>query len=151
MPAPPVAGKKGKGPLFWVLTGCCGCLLLGVMASAGIFGAMFYSTQAPANAVQTQLAELRRGDLEGAYHRLSSDLQAQLPREEFARLVGEHPGLKDNKDATFWSRSVNNDKAKLSGLLTSQAGERETASFELVKEGGEWRVSAFRVGDAGTE
>jgi len=149
--APPVSGKKGKGPIFWVLTGCCGCLLLGVMLAAGIFGTFFLSTQAPATAVQTQLVELRRGDLEAAYNRLSSELQAQLPRDEFERLVQEHPGLKDNKDATFWSRSINNDKAKLSGILTSQSGERETATFELVKEGGDWRVSAIRVGDAASE
>ena len=148
MPAPPVSGKKGKGPVFWILTGCCGCLLLGLMLVAGIGGAAFWSTRAPATVVQTQLVELRRGDLEAAYHRLSSDLQAQLPREEFERLVREHPGLSENKDATFWKRSVNNDRATLTGVLTSQSGQAETATFELAKEGGEWRVSAIRVGDA---
>ena len=87
MPAPPVSGKKGRGPIFWILTGCCGCLLLGLMLIAGIFGAAYFGTRAPAEAVQTELSEVRRGDLEAAYHRLSHDLQAQLPREEFERLV----------------------------------------------------------------
>ena len=151
MPAPPVSGKKGKGPVFWVITGCCGCLLLGVMLVAGIGGAAFWSTRAPATVVQAQLVELRRGDLEAAYHRLSSDLQAQLPREEFERLVREHAGLGENKDATFWKRSVNNDRASLTGVLTSQSGQVETATFELVKEGGEWRVSAIKVGEASGE
>ena len=148
---PPASGKKGKGPVFWVLTGCCGCLLLVVMLVAGIGGAVYWGTQAPANVVQTQLVELRRGDLEAAYHRLSSDLQSQLPREQFERLVHEHPGLGENKDATFWNRSVSNDRAKLSGSLTSQSGQVETAIFELVKEGGEWRVTAIRVGDKASE
>ncbi len=151
IPAPPVSEKKGRGPIFWIVTGCCGCLLLGVMLLAGIFGAAFLGTQAPAKAVQTQLVEMRRGDLEAAYHRLSRDLQAQLPREEFERLVREHPGLRENKDATFWSRSVSNDRAKLSGILMSQSGDVEKATFELVKEDGEWRVSAIRVGDTGSE
>jgi pSer/pThr/pTyr-binding forkhead associated (FHA) protein len=147
----PVAGRKGKGPVFWIVTGCCGCLLIAVMLVAGIAGAAFWSTRAPAIVVQAQLVELRRGDLEAAYHRLSMDLQRQLPREEFERLVREHPGLSANKDATFWKRSVINDHAKLSGVLTSDAGQVETATFELVKEGNEWRVSGIRVGESPAE
>ena len=151
MAAPAVSGKKGKGPVFWIITGCCGCLLLGVMLVAGIFGAAFLGTRAPATVVQTQLVELRRGDLEAAYHRLSSDMQSQLPREDFERLVHEHPGLRENKDATFWNRSVSNDRAKLSGTLIAQSGQVETATFELQREGSEWRISAIRVGDASGE
>ena len=62
-------------------------------------------------------------------------------------MVREHPGLGDNKDATFWNRSVSNDRAKLSGILTSGSGQVETATFELVKEGNDWRVSGIRVGE----
>jgi pSer/pThr/pTyr-binding forkhead associated (FHA) protein len=146
MPAPPVAGKKGRSPIFWVITGCCGCLLLGLLVVAGIFGAAFFATQAPASVVHSQLTELRRGDLDAAYRRLSPDLQAQLPPEEFERLVHEHPGLRENKDATFWSRSVQNERARLSGTLISASGDKEPATFELVKQDGEWRITAIHVG-----
>jgi pSer/pThr/pTyr-binding forkhead associated (FHA) protein len=129
MAPPPAAGKKGKSPVFWIVSGCCGCLLLAVMLVAGIAGAAFWGTRAPALAVQAQLVELRRGDLEAAYHRLANELQGQLSREEFERLVREHPGLGDNKDATFWKRSVSNDRATLSGVLTSGSGQGETATF----------------------
>jgi len=116
----------------------------------GLGGAAFYATQAPATAVHEHLAELRRGDLDSAYRRLSSELQAQLPPEDFERLVQEHPGLGQNKDATFWSRNVNNDRAKLSGILTPSSGDTEAATFELVKEGGEWKITAIRVGSSST-
>jgi hypothetical protein len=149
MPAPPLE-KKGRSPVFWIVTGCCGCLLLGVLLAMGIGGAAFYATQAPAAAVQEQLTELRRGDFEAAYRHLSRDLQAQLPPEDFERLVREHPGLAANKDATFWNRSVNNDRARLTGLLTPSSGDTETATFELVKEGGEWKITAIRVGGSAT-
>ena len=33
----------------------------------------------------------------------------------------------------------------------AQSGDVEKATFELVKENGEWRVSAIRVGDAASE
>jgi pSer/pThr/pTyr-binding forkhead associated (FHA) protein len=146
MAAPPLGAKKGKGPIFWVITGCCSCLLLGVFGVAAFFGSIFYSTQAPANAVQTQLADLRKGDLDSAYRRLSPELQAQLPPEQFESLVREHPGLGQNKDATFWNRSVNNNRATLTGVLTTATGEVEPATFELVKEGSDWRITAIRVG-----
>ncbi|HVQ28849.1 MAG TPA: FHA domain-containing protein [Vicinamibacteria bacterium] len=147
MAPPSTSAKKGKGPVFWVFLGCCGCLLVGIMLVAGIAGAAFWSTRAPATVVQAQLVELKRGDLEAAYHRLSADLQSQLSREDFERLVHEHAGLADNKDATFWKRSVVNDRATLSGVLTAGSGQVEAATFELVKEGSEWRVTSIRVGE----
>jgi hypothetical protein len=146
MPPPPLAEKKGKSPIVWVIAGCCGCLLLGILAAAGIGGAAFFATQAPASAVQSQLAELRRGDLDAAYRRLSPELQAQLPPAAFEQLVKDHPGLGQNKDATFWKRSVNNDGARLTGVLTANTGDVEQATFELVKQGGDWRITAIRVG-----
>jgi len=146
--AAPASGKKGKGPVFWAIAGCCGCLLLGLMLMGAFAGGMYWLTQAPADVVQAQLVELRRGDLEAAYNRLSAGLQSQLSREDFERLVREHPGLAENKDATFWSRSVSNGQAKLSGTLVAQSGMKEAAVFELVKEGNDWHVSAIQVGEA---
>jgi pSer/pThr/pTyr-binding forkhead associated (FHA) protein len=146
MAPPPAAAKKGKSPIFWVVTGCCSCLLIAVLGVAGFFASVFLSTQAPANAVQAQMADLRKGDLDAAYRRLAPELQAQMPPDQFERLVREHPALAQNKDATFMSRSINNDRATIAGALTSATGDVEPATFELVKEGGEWRITAMRVG-----
>ena len=71
--------RRAKSPIVWMIAGCCGCLLLGMLAAAGIGGAAFFATQAPASAVQSHLAELRQGDLDAAYRRLAPELQAQLP------------------------------------------------------------------------
>src|SRR5438094_4785508 len=40
--APPA--KKGRGPLFWTLTGCCGCLLLLLIGLGLIGGAAYFMT-----------------------------------------------------------------------------------------------------------
>jgi len=145
--APPPAGpKKGRSPVFWIVSGCCGCLLVGVLAVAGFFGVVFYSTQAPANLVQAQMADLRKGDLDAAYRRLSPELQAQMPADQFERMVRDHPTLAQNKDATFLSRSINNNRATLIGTVTSTTGDVEPVTFELVKEGAEWRITAMKVG-----
>ncbi len=52
----------------------------------------------------------------------------------------QHPGLGENKDSTFWKRSVENDKATLSGVLLSESGKAEPATFTLTKEGADWKV-----------
>jgi len=97
-----------------------------------------------------QLAALKGGDIDGAYARLSGSAQARMSRSAFEAFVARHPGLRENKDSTFWSRSVKNDTATLSGLLTSASGTRERVTYELVKEGGQWKISSIDVdGDAG--
>ncbi|PYQ02342.1 MAG: hypothetical protein DMF83_23830 [Acidobacteria bacterium] len=147
--APP-SPKKGRGPLFWTLTGCCGCLLLGFIGVGLIGGAAFWMTGDAVAAVRSQLRELKGGDIDGAYARLSGSAQARMSRPAFEAFVGRHPGLRENTDSTFWSRSVKNDTATLSGLLTSASGTRERVTYELVKEGGAWKVSSIDVeGDTG--
>jgi len=146
--APPA--KKGRGPLFWTLTGCCGCLLLLLIGIGLIGGAAYFMTGDAVAAARGQLQELKRGDMDAAYARLSGSAQAQLPRPAFEAFVSRHPGLRENADSTFWSRSVKNDTATLSGLLTSASGTRERVTYELVKEGGTWKISGIDVeGDSG--
>jgi hypothetical protein len=142
-PAPP---KKGKGPLFWVATGCCGCLVLVVAFVALIGGAAFHMTADAVAAVRGQLADLKAGNLDAAYARFSADYQARVSREEFEVLVSRHDALRENADSTFWKRSIENDKGAISGVLTSASGARETVSYSLVKEGGAWKISDIEFG-----
>jgi len=140
---PPV--KKGRGPLFWALTGCCGCLLLLLIGIGLIGGAAYFMTGDAVAAARSQLHELKSGDIDAAYARLSSSAQARMSKAAFEAFVSRHPGLRENTDSTFWSRSVKNDTATLSGLLTSASGTRERVSYELVKEGGTWKISSIDV------
>jgi len=136
--------------LFWTLTGCCGCLLLLFIGVGLIGGAAYFMTGDAVAAARSQLKELKGGDLDGAYARLSSSAQARMSRPAFEAFVARHPGLRENTDSTFWSRSVKNDTATLSGLLSSASGARERVTYELVKEGGAWKVSGIDVeGDTG--
>jgi pSer/pThr/pTyr-binding forkhead associated (FHA) protein len=136
--APP---KKGKGPLFWIATGCCGCLLLGMILSALIGGFAFHMTADAVAAVRAQLADVKAGNLDGAYDRFSDEYKARVSREEFEVLVSRHPGLRENADSTFWKRSVENTRGEVSGMLTSSSGTREMVTYRLVKEGGVWKIS----------
>jgi hypothetical protein len=149
-PGEALPAKKGRGPLFWALTGCCGCLLLLLIGIGLVGGIAIFMTGDAVAAARGQLQQLKSGDIDGAYARLSGSAQARMSRQAFDSFVSRHPGLRENADSTFWSRSIMNDTAKLSGLLTSVSGRRERVTYELVKEGGTWKVSNIEVdGDTG--
>ena len=149
MPADPVPGKKGKGPLFWIVAGCCGCLLLGFVL-AGLFGGgLYFMTTAPASAVREQLKALKAKDDAAACSHLAS--LGGLDCDRLKEMAMQHPGLGDNKDSTFMNRSVQNDKATLSGFLVSETGQSEPVTFTLTKEGADWKVVDIHFGVAGVD
>lgn len=151
--APPLeAGpKKGRGPLFWMGLGCLGCVTLPILLLALFAGALgggvFFFSRQPVSVVKAQLAEIREGRLDAAYARFSDRGRERLSRDAFIALVDAHPGLRDNADASFWNRSLNNDRMRLSGTLTARSGAKEPVTYMLVRERGEWKVAAIRFGD----
>jgi hypothetical protein len=115
---------------------------------AGVVGGgVFYMTREPVKVIETQLAEIRSGRLDAAYARLSGAYQASLTREAFAQMIEKHPALKDNADASFWNRSLQNDQMRLSGTLTARSGAKEKVAYELHRENGEWKIGAIRFPD----
>jgi hypothetical protein len=153
-PAPPTGGggggpapKGGKGPFFWIASGCGGCLLLMVLAGGGIVGGIFMLTRGARDVVGEQIDDIKAGKMQEAYGRLSADLRSRVTPEAFAAFVERHPGLKANEDATFTNRSFRNDTATLGGTLTAAGGAKEDVRYDLVKEDGAWKVAEIVVGD----
>jgi hypothetical protein len=138
MPAGTAPAKKGKGPVFWIFAGCCGCLLVGVILTALLGGSVFMMTAAPVSAIREQLTALKAKDEAKACAYLASS--AAIDCDRLKQLAVEHAGLGDNKDSTFWQRSIQNDRATVSGVLLSESGQSEPATFSLVKEGADWKV-----------
>jgi hypothetical protein len=139
-PPPP---KKGRGPVFWMFAGCCGCLLLVALFAAVLGGGAFFLTRGAAEAAKATLREIKQGDLDTAYASLATSYKAEMSREQFADLVASHPGLRDNADSTFWSRSVTNDRGTLSGVLAPTSGRPEKVRIDLVRENGTWKISGI--------
>jgi len=133
--------KKGKGPVVWIVGGCCGCLLLVLLGIGGVAGSLWFATKGAAEAVTANITLVREGQVDAAYMATSQAYQSQNSLEEFRAMVDAHPALRNNKDSTFPSRSVHNDTGRLQGVLTSTAGGIEAVVYETVKEGGVWKVS----------
>jgi pSer/pThr/pTyr-binding forkhead associated (FHA) protein len=144
MSAPPPA-KKGRGPFFWIGTGCCGCLLLVGLLVAGLVGGLAFVTQGPVEAARATFRQVKGGDLDGAYAGLAGSLKGEMSREDFDALVERHPALKSYGDSTFLSRWITNDRAVLGGTLTPEGGGRaEPVTIELQRDGGAWKISRIK-------
>ena len=124
-----------------------GCLVVPLLITLGmafIGGRAFYAMRAPVHVVEAQLGELRDGQIDKAYARLSASYRAKLSRDAFADLVEKHVTLRDNKSASFENQSLMNDEMTLAGTLTARSGTPEFVTFELVRENGEWKITAIR-------
>ena len=85
--APPPA-KKGRSPLFWVGGGCCGCLVLVLVFLGIIGGGAFYMTSGAVEVVRAQITDVKKGDMDGAYGRMSEEYRAQHSQRGLHRLRG---------------------------------------------------------------
>lgn len=149
-PGAPPPPRKGKGPFFWIATGCFGCLTLVVLFVALIGGGLYLSTRGPSDAVKSELADIRTGKIDDAYARLSEGYKARLTREDFERALAAHPVLRDSSEGHFWSWSVHvvNDRGRVTGKLGSSGASQEDAAFGLAKESGVWKISSIAIGGA---
>ena len=132
----------GRNVMIW---GCSGCLLLIVLAVAGVTGMFFYAKQTVSPAATDFLEALQNEDYPAAYELLHEDARVEMDYERFAaeqasirRRLGPRQSLRTtgftvDKDgdgtttrAGFWARYENG-----SGMLT----------VTMRRQAGEWRVT----------
>jgi hypothetical protein len=141
---PPEPAPSGRGPLFWAGLVIGTLVMLALVGVGAVLGPTYWKSRAVVDAVRAQLKEIREGDLDAAYALNDARYRAAHPPEAFANFVARHPGLKSNIDAAFSSRTVEGSSARLAGTLSHASGS-EVAAYELVQEGGEWKISALEV------
>ncbi|HEY7515284.1 MAG TPA: FHA domain-containing protein, partial [Vicinamibacteria bacterium] len=154
-PVPSMGGggpppRKGRGPLFWIAGGCLGCLTMVVLFLALVGGGLYFWARGPVDTVQEEIALLHDGKVDAAYAKLGRDLKARLSLERFERTIASHPALRAGGKLEVWpprgSVQVVNDRGHVAGVLVLPSGERESLSFELAKEAGEWRIVGIEIG-----
>jgi len=140
MPAGAPPAKRGKSPVFWVAIGCCGCLLLVLLLVGVIGGGAYMATKGAADAAHAWLGEIRQGQSPEAG--LTEAYRSRLGADDLQAIAG---AIARSKDATFYQRSVDNDRATLRGVLTGGASPQPIV-VTLVKEGGVWKVDDVTLG-----
>ncbi len=111
-----------------------------VLFIGGCVSFILLATSGAVEAVESQLAALRAGDVDKAYSLTSKAFRQATSREQFAQFTSRYKVLSKNKEYSFTSRSVSGGVGKLEGTLTAQDGTVRPVRYQLVKEEGEWRV-----------
>jgi hypothetical protein len=140
MPAGAPPAKKSKGPIFWIAVGCCGCLLLGALLAGVIGGGVYVATKGAADAAHAWIGEVRQGQSPEAG--MTEAYRSRLSPEELEAITS---AIAQSRDATFYQRSVDNDRATLTGVLTG-GGASQPIVIKLLKEGGTWKVDDVTLG-----
>jgi hypothetical protein len=141
MPAGAPPAKKGRSPIFWIVVGCCGCLLLAGLLAAVIGGGAYMATKGAADAAHAWLGEVRHG--QSPETGMTEACRSRLTPDELETIT---TAIARSKDATFYHRSVDNDRATLSGMLTGGGGAPRPITIKLLKEGGTWKIDDVTLG-----
>lgn len=147
-PPPPPAPPPSPLPawLRFLGIGCGALLLLGMVAGSLFFLLIYKATEGPEQTVKAFLTAAGSGDYGTAHGYFSEELKRVQPLEQFSAKAAENQRLFQVQDTTFNSRSVDLSGAKLSGTLTLANDTELPASFELVKENGQWRLTSYQLG-----
>ena len=153
-PAPP--GPPPSPIPSWarfLALGCGALLLLGTVGGTVFFlvvqKGVQMATAGPEETIQGFLGAAAAGDFASAHGYFSAALQAKQPYDQFAAVAGQNQHLFAATDTSFNSRSIDLSGAKLAGSITLQDGSELPVSFELVQEGGQWRLIAYQIGSGG--
>lgn len=153
-PVPPGPPPSPIPPVVrYLALGCGALLLLGMVGSIVFFlvvqKGVQMATAGPEQTVQGFLGAAAAGDFATAHGYFSEPLKAKQPFDQFAAVAAQNQALFAATDTTFNSRSIDMSGAKLSGSITLGDGTELPASFDLVQEGGEWRLIAYQIGSGG--
>jgi hypothetical protein len=148
-PPPPPAPPPSRFPAWarWLGLGCGALLLLGTVIGAVVFAVVGRATAGPEKTVQAFLAAAGAGEWSTAHGYFSEPLKGVQPLEQFSAIGAANQQLFQVQDTTFSNRSVDLAGAELSGTVTLTSGTQLPASFRLVREGSEWRLNSYQIGN----
>jgi len=87
------------------------------------------------------IADLEAGDANGAYSRLCGRTQSRFSREGFEQGLAMEPKITDHRIVGINVRnSSGTSTATVTAELTTGSGFKDSHTFPLIKENGDWKV-----------
>lgn len=105
----------------------------------------FLLTSAIVDVAHHELDALREGDIALAYSYTSKDFQQVQSFDHFKSFMDNHPDLKNNTGASFYSRSIKNEKGILMGSLYVKDGKKIPIRIILINEDGNWKIQSIAI------
>ncbi len=143
-PGPPPSSLPGWAR--WLGLGCGAFLLFATLIGSVVFLVVQRATKGPEDAVKAFLTAAGNGDYAAAHDYFSAPLKQAQPFEQFKAVAAANRQLFQVQDTTFNNRSVDLSGAELSGTVTLTSGTTLPASFKLVKEADQWRLTSYQIG-----
>ena len=100
-------------------------------------------TDAAVTVIEAQLQALEKRDYATAYDYLATKTKATMAPEEFQERMEKNVAVMDRAKSQFWSRSIENDVATISGTIESLSTKQTKARYVLIKEGDRWVIQSF--------
>ncbi|MBI4470480.1 MAG: hypothetical protein HY650_14280 [Acidobacteria bacterium] len=108
-----------------------------------ILGVVFYATRELPRESDAFLTLVEQGKIAEAYQSTAAEFRAGTSEEEFRRFL-ETTSLGEYQSASWSSRSIESERGKLEGTITTKSGGKIPLTMEFVKEGGAWKIYAMR-------
>ncbi len=137
-PAPAAAPRR---PIAWILVGCGGAIAAFMALVLVIVFGVLKATAAPVNEVRAFLERTGAGDPAGARAHLSAALAREIDEARLREMIERSPDFFRAADTSFIQRKIENDRAILRGTIHARSGATVPCEFQLVREGGGWRIS----------
>jgi uncharacterized protein DUF4864 len=93
--------------------------------------------------IEAQLQAIDNRDYTAAYGYLSTDAKAAMTAEDFQERVQKSSVVTNHANTKFFSRSIDNDVATISGTIEALDNSKIEARYILIKEGNRWVIQSF--------
>jgi hypothetical protein len=95
------------------------------------------------NVIEAQLQAVDKRDFAAAYEYLATETKRTATPEGLKEQFEKHGPIMNRSKSQFWSRSIDNDVATISGTIESLDTKQTRARYVLVKEGDRWVIKSF--------
>ncbi|OGW68069.1 MAG: hypothetical protein A3H49_11695 [Nitrospirae bacterium RIFCSPLOWO2_02_FULL_62_14] len=93
--------------------------------------------------IEAQLEAVGKRDYASAYDYLATKTKAAMTPAEFQERFEKNPVAMGRAKSQFWSRSIENDVATISGTIESLDTKQTKARYVLIKENDRWVIQSF--------
>lgn len=117
--------------------------LLIIVLILGSYWWFWGRTDSAVSVIEAQLQAVEKREFAAAYNYLATKTKAAMTPEDFQNRVEKNDVVMGRAKSQFWSRSIENDVATISGTIESLDTKQTKARYVLIKENDRWVIQSF--------